>query len=130
MGSQGDGGNLFQGHANATWVGTLAGRVGFTGPGFDHWLFYGKGGGGWVGYNATISDLTTGLFASTSNSQGAWLAGAGIEWAFAPNWTAKVECQYIGLNGFAVGPTFVADRFMVNNPNVQMATFGINYLFH
>jgi len=126
----GVGGNLFQGHANATWVGTLAGRLGFTGPGFDHWLFYGKGGGGWVGYNATISDLTTGLSASTSNSQGGWLAGAGIEWAFAPNWTAKVEYQYIGLNGFAVGPTFVADRFMVNNPNVQMATFGINYLFH
>jgi outer membrane immunogenic protein len=23
--------------ANADWVGTLAGRIGFTGPGFDHW---------------------------------------------------------------------------------------------
>jgi hypothetical protein len=26
------------------WVSTLAGRIGFTGPGFDHWLFYAKGG--------------------------------------------------------------------------------------
>lgn len=41
------GSDLFQAHANATWVSTLAGRLGFTGPGFDHWLFYAKGGGGW-----------------------------------------------------------------------------------
>ena len=36
----------------------------------------------------------------------------------------------IKLNGFSVAPTFVADRFVVNNPNVQTVTFGINYLFH
>jgi outer membrane immunogenic protein len=126
----GVGGNQFQATANATWVSTVAGRLGFTGPGFDHWLFYAKGGGGWVGYNATVSDLTTGVSANTSSSQGGWLAGAGIEWAFAQNWTAKIEYQYIGLNGFSVAPTFVADRFMVNNPNVQTVTFGINYLFH
>jgi hypothetical protein len=34
------------------------------------------------------------------------------------------------LNGFSVAPTFVADRFVVNNPDVQTVTFGINYLFH
>jgi outer membrane immunogenic protein len=123
-------GNQFQGNANATWVSTVGGRLGFTGPGFDHWLFYAKGGGGWVGYDSTVSDLTNGLSAKTSSSQGGWMAGAGIEWAFAPNWTARVDYQYIGLNGFSVAPTFVADRFVVNNPNVQTVTFGINYLFH
>jgi outer membrane immunogenic protein len=123
-------GDQFQATANATWIGTLAGRLGVTGPGFDHWLLYAKGGGAWVGYNATVSDLTSGMSASTSNSQGGWLAGAGIEWAFAPNWTAKLEYQYVGLNGFSVGGPFVADRFEVNSPNIQMVTFGINYLFH
>jgi outer membrane immunogenic protein len=123
-------GHQFQGSANATWVSTVAGRLGFTGPGFDHWLVYAKGGGGWVGYDSTVSDLTSGLSAKTSSSQGGWMAGAGIEWAFAPNWIARVDYQYIGLNGFSVAPTFVADRFVVNNPNVQTVTFGINYLFH
>jgi outer membrane immunogenic protein len=123
-------GHQFQGDANATWASTVAGRLGFTGPGFDHWLFYAKGGGGWVGSDAKISDLTNGLSVSSSSSQGGWMAGAGIEWAFAPNWTARVDYQYIGLNGFSVAPVFVADRFVVNNPNVQTVTFGINYLFH
>jgi len=122
-------GDQFQASANATWVGTFAGRLGFTGPGFDHWLFYAKGGGGWVGFNATVSDLTNGLSASTSSSQGGWMAGAGIEVAVAPNWTAKVDYQYLGLNGFSVAPTFSADRFMVNSPSVQTVTLGVNYLF-
>jgi len=123
-------GDQFQGSANARWVATAAGRLGITGPGFDHWLFYAKGGGGWVGYNASVGDLTTGLATHTSNTQAGWMAGAGIEWAFAPNWTARVDYQFIGLNNFSVAPIFVADRFQVNNPNVQTVTFGINYLFH
>jgi outer membrane immunogenic protein len=127
----GMGGNLFQASANANWVATVAGRVGFTGPGFDHWLFYGKGGGAWVEYNSTITDFTTGFSASTTNTQSGWMAGAGIEWAFAPFWTAKVEYQYIGLNnGFNVGAPLGLNQFAVHNPNIQTATFGINYLFH
>lgn len=116
--------------ANATWVGTFAGRIEFTGAGFDHWLFYAKGGGGWVEYNATVWDLANGLSASTSSSQGGWMAGAGIEVAIAPNWTAKIDYQYqyLGLNGFSVAPTFSTDRFMVNNSSVQIVTLGVNYL--
>jgi len=126
----GMGGDLFQADAHATWVATLAGRLGFTGPGFDHWLFYGKGGGAWVGYDDTVSNLTTGFSSSTSNSQTGWMAGAGVEWAFATYWTAKVEYQYIGLNNFSVGSPFGMNQFAVHNANVQTATFGINYLFH
>jgi outer membrane immunogenic protein len=123
-------GDQFQASANATWLGTVAGRLGVTGPALDHWLFYAKGGGAWIGYNASVTDLTNGISASTSNSQGGWLAGVGIEWAFAPSWTAKIEYDYIGLNSFSVGGPFVADRFDVNSPNIQTVTFGINYLFH
>jgi len=122
-------GDQFQAATNARWIATAAGRVGITGPGFDHWLFYAKGGGGWVGYNASVSDLTTGVSASTSNSLGGWMAGGGVEWAFAQNWTARIDYQFIGLNSFSVG-SFPADRFLVNNPNVQTVTFGISYLFH
>ena len=127
----GMGGNLFHATANANWVATLAGRIGFTGPGFDRWLFYAKGGGAWVEYDNTVTDLTTGFSASTTNTQTGWMAGGGIEWAFATYWTAKIEYQYIGLNnGFDVGAPIGVNRFVVHNPNVQTATFGINYLFH
>jgi hypothetical protein len=46
---------LVSASAQPNWVSTLAGRIGFTGPGFDHWLFYAKGGGGWVQGSATIN---------------------------------------------------------------------------
>ena len=65
------------------------------------WLFYGKAGGGWVGNDDfTINNLTTGtsITASNNNTNSGWLVGAGIEWAFAPNWSAKVEYNYLGLD--------------------------------
>jgi outer membrane immunogenic protein len=32
-----------------------------------------------------------------SNTEYGWTAGAGIEWAFADNWTAKVEYLFVDL---------------------------------
>jgi opacity protein-like surface antigen len=50
--------------------------------------------------NPTLTNVTTGgsISVSNSNSNSGWLAGAGIEWAFAPNWTAKIEYDFLGLN--------------------------------
>src|SRR5215468_11385466 len=81
--------------SNNRWITTLAARFGVTnGP----WLFYGKAGAGWVGNeDFTITNLTTGtsITASNNNTNSGWLVGAGIEWAFAPNWSAKVEYNYL-----------------------------------
>src|SRR5262249_59934270 len=79
--------------SNNRWITTVAGRFGVTnGP----WLFYGKAGGGWVGNeDFTITNLTTGASITASNNKNSgWLVGAGIEWAFAPNWSAKVEYNF------------------------------------
>ena len=116
----------FQVFANPQWVSTVTGRLGFTGPGWDHWLVYGKAGGGWVGYTVETNDVLNGLApTSSTTTQAGWTAGAGIEWAFAPNWTAKIEYQYLGLGLHG----FVTDRFAVNNANIQMVTIGVNFLF-
>jgi outer membrane immunogenic protein len=84
--------------SNNRWITTLAARFGVTnGP----WLFYGKAGGGWVGSDDfSVTNLTTGssITFSNNNSNSGWLVGAGIEWAFAPNWSAKVEYNYLGLD--------------------------------
>src|SRR5262249_5130778 len=80
------------------WVTTLAARFVVTN---GYWLFYGKGGAGWVGSDDfTITNLTTGASVSVSNnnSNSGWLVGAGIEWAFAPNWSAKLEYNFLGLD--------------------------------
>jgi outer membrane immunogenic protein len=116
------------------WITTLATRFGVAnGP----WLFYGKVGGGWVGPDDfTITNLTTGAsIAAHNNTNSGWLVGAGIEWAFAPNWSAKVEYNYLGLDNrtfaFPAGSLFlVGDTFIERNRDIQMVKVGINYLFN
>jgi outer membrane immunogenic protein len=34
---------------------------------------------------------------TTTHDQAGWTAGAGIEWAFADNWTAKVEYLFVDI---------------------------------
>ena len=119
---------LVSASAQPDWVSTLAGRIGFTGPGFDHWLFYAKGGGGWVQASTTIN-APVATFSESRTTSG-WMAGGGIEWAFAPNWTARIDYQYIGLENTALAPGFLVDTFNTRNANVQTLTVGVNYLFN
>jgi outer membrane immunogenic protein len=130
-----DSGGLFQVSSNDRWVTTLAARFGYA---FDRVLFYGKAGGGWVGNSSyTVSNFTTGasVAISNSNTNVGWLVGTGLEWAFARNWTAKIEYDYLGLDSTTAtipttSPVLPGAVFATSNRNLQMATVGINYLFH
>jgi outer membrane immunogenic protein len=116
------------------WLTTLTGRVGFAA---DHWLFYAKGGGAWVGNsNITVNDVSTGQSFNSSSGgwNTGWTAGGGIEWAFAGPWSVKVEYDYIRLssNSFTVpasSPFLPNDVFTTANRNIQMGLFGVNYRF-
>ena len=128
------GGDTFQVTANNRWITTVAGRVGIAA---DRWLFYVKGGGGWVGNSGfTVTNETTGgsvAFNGTSNS--GWLLGGGVEWAFTNNWSVRAEYDYLGLNNqsFAVPaavPVIGGDTFALHDRNVEMFTVGLNYRFN
>jgi outer membrane immunogenic protein len=116
----------FQGSANTTWMTTVAGRFGVA---MDRLLVYGKAGGGWAQVGATVTNVATGAVASNSSTKGGWLLGAGLEYAIAPQWTTKVEYDYLGLQNSSFASPFVAgDSFNVNR-NIQTVKFGINYKF-
>jgi outer membrane immunogenic protein len=72
------------------WFGSERGRIGgFAGSSV---LYYGTGGLAWAHYqfNDTVPAVgATG--AGVDNYRVGWAAGAGLEWAFAPLWSAKVE---------------------------------------
>ena len=108
-----------QGSLSTDWIATLAGRIGYT---FDHWMFYAKGGGAWVQDSATLSNLTTGASASASNTNSGWMAGVGVEWAFAGPWSAKVEYNHIGLDTLSVS-TLNLSR------DIDLVKVGVNYRF-
>jgi|SwirhisoilCB2_FD_contig_51_6607711_length_787_multi_3_in_0_out_0_1 outer membrane immunogenic protein len=130
-------GDILQGISTSRWLTTLTGRVGFAA---DHWLFYAKGGGAWVGnQSVTINDVTTGQTFTSSHGgwNTGWTVGGGVEWAFAGPWSARVEYDYVRIssNSFTVPtPSPVAglaagDVFTTANRNVQMVLFGVNYRF-
>jgi outer membrane immunogenic protein len=121
----------FQVTSNNRWIATVAGRFGLA---YDRWFFYGKGGGGWVGSSGfTVTNLTTGasISGNNNNTLSGWLVGAGIEWAFASNWSGKIEYDFLQLNSqtFSAVPLIPGDGFNTGRPNIQMVKFGINYRF-
>ena len=107
---------------SSNWVTTVAARFGYAA---DRALFYGKAGGGWVGNSATISTSAGGLL-TTSKTNSGWLLGAGLEYAFTPNWTGKLEYDYLGLQSWTASSPIVADSVNAKR-QLNLFTVGINY---
>jgi outer membrane immunogenic protein len=125
---------IFRASANNRWETTLAARFGWA---VDHLLVYGKAGGGWVGAgNFAVTNVGTGASVafSNSNTNTGWLVGAGVEYAFTQNWTAKLEYDYLALNNASFTVTLpstgIVDTFTNGGRNVQTLTVGVNYLFN
>src|SRR5882672_6321449 len=78
-----------------TWLGTARGRLGYA---FDRFLPYITGGAAFGEVKATHPG-----FPGASSTQVGWAAGVGIEYAFAPNWSAKVEYLHYDLGSFQCG---------------------------
>lgn len=73
------------------WIATVAGRFGVT---YDRALFYVKGGVAWAQTTYSASFLGT-TFTSVDETRLGALFGTGIEYAFLPGWSAKLEYNYI-----------------------------------
>lgn len=71
-----------------TWLSTVRARVGYAA---DRVLFYGTAGGAF----GNIEAGANGGFVSSTKA--GWTAGAGVEVAFADNWTARVEYLFVDL---------------------------------
>jgi outer membrane immunogenic protein len=120
-----------------SWFGTVRGRLGVTVT--PDLLLYGTGGlaYGHVDASANFVAPLVGLAtpASVSETKAGWTAGAGAEWMFARNWSAKLEYLYVDLGSeSAIGNFTPVDpvnkvgytwRFRENITRV-----GVNYHFN
>ena len=117
----------FTSFTKETWVATARGRAGYA---VDNLLFYGTGGYAAAGVEAGVKDANTGaLLASATSTRSGWTAGGGLEWGFAPNWSAKFEWLYMKFDSAPLN-TLVAEGSRSSIPlddNVVRA--GINYRF-
>jgi opacity protein-like surface antigen len=112
---------LVQASASQNWISTLAARFGVTA---DKWLYYGKVGGAWADDRATLI-FPNGMTWTGSSTISGWLAGGGIEYAFKPNWTVKLEYDYLGLGNWTTSTVPTGSW----NRDVQMIEMGVNYKF-
>jgi outer membrane immunogenic protein len=118
--------------SKADRFGTVTARLGVA---FDRALIYFKGGAAWVHEEHELLFFVNPLLAPTavvSKSKWGWTAGAGIEYALARNWSAKLEYDFMG---------FGTSRYLFDFPTLNTALgieikqrvhavkFGWNYKF-
>jgi high affinity Mn2+ porin len=72
------------------YAGTVRGRIGYAS---GHWLVYATGGFAFAG-ERFINTPDAGTDQKHINVRPGWAAGAGVEYAFAPHWSVKLEYLY------------------------------------
>ena len=112
-----------------TWLATVRGRAGYA---FDRFLLYGTGGAAFGNVQANFSNDPV-----SSSTETGWTAGAGVEVAVAPHWTAKAEYLFVDLsNGSCTtdcaiqnpnGPPLIPNAAVKFNESIVRA--GLNYKF-
>jgi outer membrane immunogenic protein len=102
----------------SNWLSTARGRVGYT---FDRVLFYATGGLAFTNVQLALTPPAI----STSDVVAGWTAGAGVEFAFADNWTAKAEYLFVDSK-FTCAVCGTGTVSLTQN----VIRAGINYKFH
>jgi outer membrane immunogenic protein len=125
-----------RGGERINWFGTARARVGFTPA--NNFLLYGTAGFAYGGVNSSATLVLTpaaeGNYAgATSETKFGWTAGMGGEYAFANNWSAKLEYLYLDIGTTAVRmvdpgrpATFIDYAFRHRDNIVRV---GLNYHF-
>jgi outer membrane immunogenic protein len=121
-------------HLGSGFYSDVTARLGYT---FDRALVYAKGG--WAYYdgaanvNNTLGNFGGGIVATPRFDSG-WVAGGGIEYAFAPGWSAKVEYLHFDFGSqtavlFANGNAPRATYRFSNDLSADAVTIGLSYHF-
>jgi outer membrane immunogenic protein len=110
----------------SNWLATIRGRVGYA---WNYLLFYGTAGGAWASVKTTV------VSGESSNSFG-WTAGAGVEYALADYWTAKLEYLFVDFSSISCtsgGCGFNLPGHIPANDSVKfqenLVRIGVNYKF-
>lgn len=87
----------------------------------DNGLYYITGGVAWM--HAKLSGSAIGVSVSDSNTHVGWTVGAGIEYAYSPNWTGRLEYRYTDYGS--------KDYFNVPmSAQTHMVKLAVNFLTH
>lgn len=106
------------------WQASLRGRLGFTA---NNWLVYATGGAAWA--NIRHDYFTSGEPIETlSSTRLGWTAGAGVEYGFASNWSARLEYRYTDYGTLTNNSTLFG--FQDHKITENTVRGGISYHFN
>jgi outer membrane immunogenic protein len=106
------------------WFATLTGRIGYTiQPAL---LLYAKGGAAWTRDEISLAVGAAPAVGIATDTRTGWTAGVGLEYMFAPNWSAFAEYDFLGFGTKTVGT--LAGPLNVKQ-DIQAALVGINFRF-
>lgn len=110
------------------WIATIRGRAGAA---FDRVLVYGTAGAAFVDFSQNISAAGFGSLFNASSVNAGWTAGAGVESAFAQNWTARVEYLFVDTNLSLSGNLNLIGGSLSHSGTLDQNIIrgGINYKF-
>jgi outer membrane immunogenic protein len=113
---------------NQRALGSVTGRVGYTwGPA----LLYVKGGYAFSDNNDSLMlNAVPTPFAFTSGHRDGYTVGAGLEYLFAPNWSAKVEYQYYNFGNSQFTTPAPLTPFGSFRTDDHVVKAGLNYRFN
>jgi outer membrane immunogenic protein len=120
------------------WFGTVRGRLGVEAS--SNWLLYVTGGLAYGEVRSTLNTnavTTTGIATATStgvnDTRAGWTVGAGSEWMFAPQWSAKLEYLYMDYGHISdsfLGTGSYATVGITSHVTDNVVRVGVNYHFH
>jgi len=114
---------------NSNELGSVTGRLGYS---FGPALLYAKGGYAFKNGDqiaASVGGVPV-AFTTDGGHRDGYTVGAGLEYMFAPNWSAKIEYQYynFGSGTFLTGPADIAGTHFTDDEQTVKA--GLNYRFN
>jgi outer membrane immunogenic protein len=119
--------NLFE--TNERWLDTLRVRLGYA---WDRWFLYGTGGAAFSEVGVNLCSPLALSCGSSSKTVTGWTAGLGAEYAFANNWSAKIEYLHVDL-GSTFFPEIVLQNGFYGARDVKLTNeivrAGVNYKF-
>jgi outer membrane immunogenic protein len=116
-------------HSRIDAFGLFTGQVGYA---WNNALLYVKGGAAVTNDRFQFRDLATDVVLASSGDQTRWggTVGVGVEYGFAPNWSAGIEYDHLFMGNKTVNFTEPAGGFFVTErikQDVDLVTVRVNY---
>jgi outer membrane immunogenic protein len=100
----------------------------------DRWLVFVRGGAAWTREKTDIAFTNLAGIpvdpSATTNRTG-WTVGTGVDWAFAPHWSANLEYNYYDFGDHSATLTSPANTTVVTVPSlkdtIHVVTAGVDY---